>query len=65
METKDFTIGYVAKQINVSTKTLKNWEDKGLIKEARRNQWGHRVYNQNEIETLIETARKLVPNPNF
>jgi len=56
-----FKIGDIAEILDVSTKTLKNWEAEGKIPKADRNKWDWRVYNQEQKDKLI----KIVKDNNF
>ncbi len=52
-------ISDVAKAINVSVKTIKNWEDRGHIPKPRRDpirNW--RIYTEEEIAQLVERAKR-------
>lgn len=54
-------IGEVALRLGINPKTIRYYEEIGLIPEARRNQSGFRVYSQAEINRLafILRARTL------
>jgi MerR family copper efflux transcriptional regulator len=55
------TIGRVAEQTGVSTKTIRYYESIGLIPPAQRARNGYRVYDQRTVEVLrfIKRAREL------
>ena len=54
-------IGEVARDLGINPKTIRYYEEIGLIPEAQRNQSGFRVYSQAEIDRLafILRARAL------
>ena len=54
-------IGEAARQLGINPKTIRYYEEIGLIPEAQRNQSGFRVYSQAEIDRLafILRARAL------
>jgi MerR family copper efflux transcriptional regulator len=54
-------IGQAAQQSGVPTKTIRYYEDIGLIERAERSQGNYRVYGDSDIETLrfIQHARGL------
>jgi MerR family copper efflux transcriptional regulator len=60
-EQLEFTIGRVAEQTGVSTKTIRYYESIGLIQPAQRARNGYRVYDQRTVEVLrfIKRARDL------
>jgi len=43
---KYLTVGNLAEQSGVSPRTIKHWEDKGIIEPDRRSQGGFRLYSQ-------------------
>lgn len=55
------TIGSLGKQVGLPTKTIRFYEEIGLISKARRAANGYRVYSEKAIEelTLIKYARDL------
>ena len=55
---KEYKIKDIALLLQVSIKTIKNWEKRGYISKPRRNKWGWRVYNENEKELIIDTVKK-------
>jgi Cu(I)-responsive transcriptional regulator len=57
----EFTIGRVAEDTGVPTKTIRYYESIGLIHAAQRARNGYRVYDQRTAETLrfIKRARDL------
>ena len=56
-----YTIGQVSKIANVSTKTIRFYEESGIIPSAQRADNGYRVYSQKAVDelTLIMRARDL------
>jgi DNA-binding transcriptional MerR regulator len=48
----------VADQLEIATKTLKNWEDRGWIPKARLNKFGWRRWTRKEFEALKELVVK-------
>lgn len=53
----DYTINDLKGRLNVSIKTLKNWEQKKLIPKPRRNVFGWRVYTEAELDKVEEIVR--------
>ena len=54
-------IGEAARELGVNPKTIRYYEEIGLIPQAQRTQTGYRVYSQAEIDriTFILRAREL------
>jgi len=52
------TVGKLAEQIGVSTRTIKHWEDKGIIEPDMRSEGGFRLYSSNFV-FLCELIRDL------
>jgi len=54
-------IGELARQVGVSTKTIRFYEEKGLLPPAERTDNGYRIYRLDEVERLrfIRSARDL------
>ncbi|NQV47760.1 MAG: Cu(I)-responsive transcriptional regulator [Rhodospirillaceae bacterium] len=54
-------IGYVAEQTGVPAKTIRYYEEVGLIPPTRRAENGYRDYSDTDVETLrfIQRARRL------
>lgn len=54
-------IGAVAEELGINPKTIRYYEEINLIPRAKRNQGGHRVYAQDEIDRIafILRARAL------
>jgi DNA-binding transcriptional MerR regulator len=40
------TVGHLAERSGVSPRTIKHWEDKGILEPARRSEGGFRLYSQ-------------------
>src|SRR3990172_2406653 len=61
MNSKHKQIGEAARELDINPKTIRYYEEIGLIPEAQRNQSGFRVYSQEEIDRLafILRARTL------
>lgn len=57
MSTVVYRIKDIALRLGRSPLTIKRWEDRGLIKEARRDSRGWRIYSEREMTDLIEQAR--------
>lgn len=49
---KMMTITQIAKRLEISPGTIIKWEKRGLIRKAKRNPKGWRVYDQNDAEKL-------------
>ena len=45
-------IGEVSRMLNVSTSTLRNWEQQGKIPQAQRRPCGMRIYRMEDIESI-------------
>lgn len=46
------TASEAAETLGVTTKTLKRWEAKGLIRRAHRTVGGHRRYSAEDVEAI-------------
>lgn len=57
MADRQYSIKILAEKLEVVARTIKSWEQKGLIDEARRNKWGHREYTDSEIEKIVEYVK--------
>src|SRR5687767_1262182 len=57
----DLTIGKLAKMVGIPTKTIRFYEETGIISPAQRSSNGYRVYDEVNIEqlSLIKNARDL------
>lgn len=54
----EYTIKDLSDNLEVSVKTLKNWEQKNLIPKARRSVFGWRIYTQAELDKTEAIVRK-------
>jgi len=54
----EYMVKDLAEILEVSARTIKNWERKGYIPKAVRNKWGWRVYSEKEKESIIATVKK-------
>ena len=57
-EEKFIQIGELAKKTRVTPRTIKHYEDKGLLKPFKKTQGGFRLY-QNDKVKLVERIRQL------
>ena len=57
-EKKFIQIGELAKKTRVTPRTIKYYEDKGLLKPFKKTQGGFRLY-QNDKVKLVERIRQL------
>ncbi len=48
----------LAERLKVSVRTIKNWEKQGYIPNARRNKWNWRVYNKEEILSIVAIVER-------
>jgi len=51
MESKEYLVGDIAKRLNVSARTVRYYEELGLIS-SERSQCGYRIFNETQIERL-------------
>ena len=49
-----YSIGEVAKMLEVCPQTLRNWEKLGFIKKVHRRPTNHRRYTDEDIKTIKE-----------
>ena len=55
---KDFlTVGEAASTLGVSRSTLRNWDKAGKLKPYRHPINGYRLYNRQELETLLHKVQ--------
>jgi len=54
----EYTVKDLAEILDVSARTIKNWEKKGYIPKAGRNKWDWRVYDEEQKESIITTVRE-------
>ena len=57
----NYTIGQISKKVNLSTKTIRFYEESGIILPAQRGANGYRVYPESAVEELqlIRSAKDL------
>lgn len=55
---RKYKIKDIAKALKVSVKTIKEWEKKGYIPKAQRNKWDWRVYNKQEMSSIVTTVKQ-------
>lgn len=55
---RKYTIKNLAESLNVSDRTIKEWEKKGYIPKAKRNKWDWRVYSEQEILSIVTTVKQ-------
>ena len=57
----ELTIGELAKELHLNTKTIRYYEEIGLIPDARRSESGYRLYSTHEVERLrlVKRAKLL------
>ena len=48
-----FTIGQVARSVNVNIETIKYYEKRGLLSTPERNDSGYRMFSKSEVEDLV------------
>ena len=73
----EYTIQKLAKLAGVSTRTLRYYDEIGLLKPARINLSGYRIYGQKEVNTLqqimfyrelgvgLAEIKEIITNPHF
>ena len=54
---KNYTISQAAAQSGLSAKMIRDYESKGLLAPATRNEAGYRLYDQSDLYTLLFIAR--------
>ena len=61
---EEYTIGDLAKQLNITTRTIRYYDQKGLVTPSRVSESGYRVYSNEQIKQLkliiflMKNARK-------
>ena len=61
---EEYTIGDLAKQLNITTRTIRYYDQKGLVKPSRVSESGYRLYSNEQIKQLkliiflMKNARK-------
>ena len=53
MDREALTISRLAKEVGVSAKTLRHWEELGLIRPSRRTQANYRLYTQADVDRVL------------
>ena len=53
-----YTIGEVAKMVKRTTRTLKLWERDGYMSKAKFRHKGHRLYSEEQIQTIKSHIKK-------
>lgn len=73
----EYTVQKLAKLAGVSSRTLRYYDEIGILKPARINSSGYRIYGKEEINTLqqilfykelginLESIKKIITSPNF
>lgn len=73
----EYTILKLSKLAGISTRTLRYYDEINILKPARINSSGYRIYGSNEVKKLqqilffkelgvdLKTIKKIVNNPNF
>ena len=51
------TIGEASETLGVTRATLRNWDKTGKLKPYRHPVNGYRLYNRNELETLLKVVK--------
>jgi DNA-binding transcriptional MerR regulator len=77
VDVMDYTIQRLAKMSGVSTRTLRYYDEIGLLKPAKINSSGYRIYGKEEIDRLqqilfyrylefdLNTIRRIITSPDF
>src|SRR5699024_12230763 len=73
----DLTVSELAKVSGISSRTLRYYDQIGLLKPAEVNKSGYRIYKQKELDLLqqilfyremdmrLEDIKKIIHDPNF
>ncbi len=73
----EYTVQMLGQMAGVSTRTLRYYDEIGILKPARINSSGYRIYQQAEVDRLqqvlfykelgisLETIKKLISSPSF
>lgn len=51
-------VGYTAKMLGISIRTLREWDRKGIIKPYRNPSNNYRMYKPDEVKKLLENVKK-------
>ncbi len=54
----DVRVSDLAKTLDRSVRTIKEWEKKGLIPKAQRDSRGWRVYSQEQVEKILKHVKR-------
>jgi DNA-binding transcriptional MerR regulator len=54
---RGYRIGEVAERVGVTTRTIRYYEERGLLGPADRSKGAHRVYTEGDIGRLVELVR--------
>ena len=54
----EMTIANLAKTLDRSVRTIKEWEKKGLIPKARRDTRGWRVYTHEQADKILKHVKR-------
>ncbi|MFL0246175.1 MerR family transcriptional regulator [Candidatus Clostridium stratigraminis] len=73
----EYTVQKLSKMAGVSTRTLRYYDEVGILKPARINSSGYRIYGQEEVDRLqqilfyrelgvsLESIKDIITSPNF
>ena len=73
----EYTVQELGRMAGISTRTLRYYDEIGILKPARKNSSGYRIYGQEEVDKLqqilfyrelgldLESIRKIVNDPSF
>jgi DNA-binding transcriptional MerR regulator len=76
-ESMEYTVQKLGKMAGVSTRTLRYYDEIGILKPARINSSGYRIYGQSEVDLLqqilfyrelgvsLESIKNIVTSPSF
>lgn len=48
----EYTIGELAKKLNITTRTIRYYDQKGLVKPSRVSESGYRLYSAKQVKQL-------------
>lgn len=73
----EYTVQKLARLAGISTRTIRYYDEIGILKPARINSSGYRIYGQNEVDTLqqilfykelgisLDDIKEIITAPNF
>ncbi|MGO0806770.1 MerR family transcriptional regulator, partial [Clostridioides difficile] len=73
----EYTVQKLSKLAGISTRTLRYYDEIGLLKPLKINSSGYRIYGQNEVNKLqqilfyrelginLENIKNIINSPNF